>query len=55
MENVNQRIFRLLGNKHGIQKDLADFIGIDAGVVNKWKKRGSGIDSELNQGHVGLF
>lgn len=50
MENVNQRIFRLLGSKHGIQKDLADFIGVDPGVINKWKKRGSGIDSEFIPG-----
>lgn len=50
MESINQRVFRLLGSKHGIQKDLADFIGIDPGVINKWKKRGSGIDSELIPG-----
>jgi transcriptional regulator with XRE-family HTH domain len=50
MENINQRVFRLLGNKHGIQKDLADFLGISDRNVNMWKKRGSGIDSEYIPG-----
>lgn len=50
MENINQRVFRLLGNKHGIQKDLADFLGISDRNVNMWKKRGSGIDSEFIPG-----
>lgn len=50
MENVNQRVFRLLGNKHGVQKDLADFLGISDRNVNMWKKRGTGIDSEYIPG-----
>jgi|GEM_PF-531607 len=50
MESVNQRIFRLLGNRHGVQKDLADYLGIKDGTLNKWKVRGSAIDSEYIPG-----
>ena len=47
METVNKRLFRLLGNKHGVQREFANFIGVSETTVNAWKTRGSGIDSEL--------
>lgn len=47
METINERVFRLLGNEHGIQKRLSDFIGASESKVNKWKVRGSAIDSEF--------
>lgn len=45
METINQRAFRLLGDKHGIQKELANFINISDSTINKWKSRGSDIPS----------
>jgi transcriptional regulator with XRE-family HTH domain len=50
MESINQRVFRMLGGRHGVQKDLADFLGISDRTINKWKSRGSAIDSEFIPG-----
>ena len=47
MESVNQRVFRLLGFEHGVQKRLAEHLGISDRNVNMWKERGSAINSEF--------
>ena len=51
METINERLFRLLGDEHGVQKKLADHLGkIHSSFSNKtitaWKKRNSRIPAE---------
>jgi hypothetical protein len=52
METINERVFRLLGDEHGAQKRLADFLNrpdrpFSNKTITAWKVRNSKIPSEL--------
>lgn len=46
MENSSQRMFRLLGGKRGMQKALADYIGVNQSNITTWKSRGNELPTE---------
>lgn len=39
MDKMLDRIFELIGNRHGAQKELADFLEIKSSVITDWKSR----------------
>lgn len=52
MDVINERVFKLLGNKHGEQKRLADYLNrpdrpFSNKTITAWKRRGSKIPAEF--------
>lgn len=46
MENINQRVFELLGEERGVSSKLARYLEVKDSNVSNWKIRGSEIPAK---------
>jgi transcriptional regulator with XRE-family HTH domain len=46
MENINQRVFKLLGRERGVLSCFAKFLSVSDSSVSSWKNRGSEIPAK---------